>query len=441
MNEYIKMLPISIFVVIGYVKADEILTLGHSEQAAIENNYQVRSSMVQRDVLKWERNSVFGSLLPEVSFSTSYLDSEQIQNTVGGQFPDDGSGGAGPATPTQDGFNHQLAVNQPIFNGGSEVVGVLMARDALYAQEYRIEQARQDAILQIRSLYLNAVVLEERVRIERLGLEWVMGSLKRALVGYEEGVLPETEVLRWEAQKYERRGALLQSLAAAQASLTQLLLTMGEPVERRPKITLEGRAFVEKMYAALTVSSALTIKNNPSLLAALEELTVARRSVQMSLTAFLPRLNAFFQYSWPPSDDIVPQEDGFWTLGVRMDLVLFSGVQRYFDYRGSKTQHQSLKISAEQLKEGLRASLYETEVLYEGSVQEVEAARSRLDLMERTFSIVERRYEAGVSDILELLDTRIQLESAEVTYLVSMVNSIINRSEYLHAAGELKAMR
>ncbi|KMQ52055.1 outer membrane efflux protein [Chitinispirillum alkaliphilum] len=429
----------SIFLSFQAGVAEHFLTLPEAEQRGLQNNYQLLISQFEQESARWERYSALASFLPNVSFSTNWIQAEDIDIPPPNGTPGEiGVPGAQPGLFAQDGFQHQLSVTQPIFNSGAEIVSTLMAKNTLSALRHRVEETKQDMLLQIRSLYLNAIILKEQMRIDSLGLQWVEGSLERARIRFEEGVLPESELLRWQGEVFERRADIAQSRVNAQSALVQLLFAIGEPVTRRVPFELQDKNLLQELYGEIQPPSPVSVEENPSVLAAREELSVSRRTVQLALTPFLPRINAFFQYDWLPDDNFFPQEEGFWRYGIRMDLDLFAGGQRYFDYRAARNQHTTMETTYQQLLENTRASVLETEMSFESAVLEVEAARSRLELMEKTLEMMELRYEAGVVGILDLLDTRVQLESAEMVYLSGMANAIINRYEFERAAGTLK---
>ncbi len=419
-------------------KKSQILTLRKSEQLALEKNFDVQTARFELASAIWEQRGLFGNLLPTVSFQSNWFRSETPDDLPPGIEP--------PVTPgmpglTPDGFFHQLSVTQPIFNGGTELVSLLMANSTLSALQFQLKAAGQDAILDARTNYLNTILLREQIHIDSMGIEWVRGNLEQARVRFEEGLLPISEILRWEAETYDREARYRESIALYEASLAMLLLIIGEEKLSGEDISLEGVELLERMYQQLGPVPDGRVEDNPSIIAAKERLRVSERAVLLSVTPFLPNINAFFNYDWPPGNGVIPQDEGTWSIGVQLNLTLFAGGSRYAQLMQSRNELRSAEAMTTQIIRQTSVNLHRSALLFRSSLFEAEAARSRVELMRRALSSVERRYQTGLASFLELLDTQIQTESALSAYLASIVNCITRQAEYLRAAGILEETR
>ncbi|MFP4163745.1 MAG: TolC family protein [Chitinispirillaceae bacterium] len=414
----------------------QTLTLEQCERKALEQNFSLNASRYERNAVKWRKYSTVGTILPTVTLNTNWLQTQTPQISPG-QQPSPGQAPSTGATFTQDGFHHQLTVTQPIFNGGGEVVSYLLAASNLAASDFKLDAACQDAILQVRNAYFNTLLLSEQIKIDSMGLEWTRRNLHQARIRHEEGVLPPAELLRWKAEVADRRGRVIDSYASYQASLGQLLLTVGEPLELSSAVQLEDASFLEELFEKTSELPQGTSEDNPEIKAAKEELNSLNQTTFLRLTRFLPNINAFAQYDWPVQDELFAREEGFWTYGIRVNWTLFSGAKRFSDYYASKNQYLQLESQMRQLSEQNRISLFQARTLYLASRERVNSARTRLELMERSLSMMEQRYEAGLVSMSDLLDTRIQTDSAHIAYLRSLTEAVIQESEYRAAVGLL----
>lgn len=416
----------------------QTLTLEYCENKALEQNFSLQAAQYQRNSVKWQKYSTIGTILPSVSLNTNWLQTEDIQDVPSGQQPTPGQRPTTGTTFSQDGFYHQLTINQPIFNGGGEILSYFLASNNLEAANYRVKAARQDAILQVRNAYFNALLLSEQKMIDSLGLEWTRRNLYQARIRHEEGVLPPYELLRWEAEVADRRGRVISSYASYRAALSQLFLTMGQQPQESIGLQLEDASLLEQMFEASAELPEGSSENNPELQAAQEELSIARQNTFLTLTRFLPNINGFLRYDWPAQDNFIAQGESFWTYGINISWTLFSGAKRFSDYYASRNQYQQFESQFSQLAEQNRISVFQTRTLYRASREQVESAKSRLELMQRTLSMVEQRYETGLVGMSELLDVRIQTDSAYIMYLQTLVEAVITESEYRSATGQLE---
>ncbi|MFP4014564.1 MAG: TolC family protein [Chitinispirillaceae bacterium] len=416
----------------------QTLTLKYCEEKTLERNFSLQAARFQRNSVKWQKYSTIATILPSVALNTNWLETEDLQSVPSEQQPIPGQSPTTGSTFSQNGFFHQLTINQPIFNGGGEILSYFLASNNLEAANYRLRAARQDAILQVRNAYFNALLLSEQKKIDSLGLEWTRRNLYQARIRHEEGVLPPYELLRWEAEVAERRGSVINSYALYRGALSQLFLTMGQQPQESIGLQLEDASLLERLFEQSAELPEGSWENSPELLAAQEELSIARQNTFLTLTKFLPNINGFLRYDWPAQDSFFPQGESVWTYGVNINWTLFSGAKRFSDYFASRNQYQQFESQLGQLAEQNRISVIQTRTLYRASKEQVKSAKTRFELMQRTLSMMEQRYETGMVGISELLEVRIQTDSAHIMYLRSLVDALVTESEYRSATGQLE---
>ena len=155
--------------------------------------------------------------------------------------------------------------------------------------------------------------------------------------------------------------------------------------------------------------------------------------------AFLPTLSMSFTYQYSFASDRFRLSDKkrwspFSTIGLALDIPVYTGGKRYYDLRSTETQIRQLvaqRVAAEsQLRLGVMNSLSEQRK----ALEQFASARDAVATAERGHKIAEVRYKSGASTVLELNDAEMALLQARLNYSQAVYN-------YMVAVFSLDALR
>ncbi|MFQ5709859.1 MAG: TolC family protein, partial [bacterium] len=199
----------------------QIITLDQAIETALANNPTLKAARQGLSAAQHRVKESKLDLLPkaDLRFGYSRLDPATVRrgNVFVGvgralveQFnagdPNDIRPGA-----YDDNFSTNLQVVQPIYNGGANWAAVGMARAQAEGNEHALEDTKQEVILQVKTRYLRILQTQELVALAQKSLLSSEEHLKSSQKMLEVGLRNRTEVLRWEVQKANEEGRLVEA--------------------------------------------------------------------------------------------------------------------------------------------------------------------------------------------------------------------------------------
>jgi len=450
-----------ISIVFHPLTADTLLTLRKAELVALERSFPVRIDKENRSAQKWSYWNAIGGYLPKVNGSSQYL---RLGGEVTGTFPGTtpvptipgtrrmAQTGPGqpppnqPPTKTPDDFYiHELSVQQPIANGGAEIIGIRLANAAKKAAAFQSEATRQEVIFEVKNAYFDAVSAQARLDVARLSLELAQKNLAIAQIRQETGVVPITEVLRWRAQMAENDAALARAKTAVETSRLALFSAMGYSIDSTlPEIRLQTVEFFAHQCTTVTLSidtiDSIPITNNPSFKALQKGTEIANFQKQLAFTQYLPRLNGFYSLQWQATEPI-PEQDGTWYLGLSLSISLFSGFTTTSGYLQEKANYKRTLIEENEARNGFLVQARSAARAYVSTQEQLSAALLQKDLMDQTLKIMQARYESGIANQTDLLEVTISAERARIGYIQALFDCLSSRARFQLAIGTLEVFQ
>lgn len=430
-----------IMIFFSLINAENRLTLKQAERETVENNLSVHALNMEKESVKWQRLSTIGIYFPSFVYSGSYTHYD-FNGPAPFMFPgmQQGSGFLGGFYDNT--FSHQLSFNIPISNGGAEIAALRISRQTISALTLQLEDKKQQVILDIRTTYLNAVAAQEQIRVNQRSLGWARQNYNKALIKYEAEAISRSEVLRWEAEVFDRKVRLTESEADLRQLLLLLLLQMGRNIDTAyiKEVALDSLVYFEKRFDETFRFEALDLQEHPLFKALTFQEQVAKEQVRLSRAKLFPRLNGFYSMQWPADSTLVPQGQRYWMAGLRLDIPLVPGLSLFSDVKKSTTDSRRIEYVIEEKRRQLRVALEKSKAHAQAAHEEVEAARKRRDAMNETLTMMQDRYEGGLVNQTELLETALQTDIAQIGYIRTLFMYLIHKAEYFRSTGRLEVI-
>ncbi|MDX1582562.1 MAG: TolC family protein, partial [Thermoanaerobaculia bacterium] len=252
---------------------------------------------------------------------------------------------------------------------------------------------------------------------------------------FETGLIVESDLLAAEVQRAEFRQQEITAqgnLAVANARLRAVLnLPAGTQVELASDLP-------ERSFRPLPLEEQLRIgiENHPELRAGRNEEKIAALDVRKAWGRYLPRLDGFATYA-ENGDSFGEDASDDQLVGLRLSLSVFEPGRV-----GAVAEANAAKKAA---SAGLEALENEIIVRITQAWEDLQAARQRLDVAERSLSraresvrIVRDRYEEGLVTITEQLRAQTAVTRAELNHLAALHDTTIGYARLLRATGRLE---
>lgn len=396
------------------------ISLDDALRRAVDGSEAVAAAEAGLRGAEADQRSAASGWLPQLSGGLSF------RHTFASEYDDLFGSSSGASNPfsdlpfgAADTWNVDLGLKQGIYQGGSVLASVRLAKAARDVADQKLSTARASAILSAAEAYYDALLAQRLLEIAQRTAELAGTTRDNARLAAEVGRAPEYEVLRASVDAENQRVAVIdqaRTARLAEGNLRRILhLPEGEALALSTPLGDEVPDGVGASAAQLAgVADAWA--ERAGVREAELTLAEAQQSVALTRSYGLPSLAATASYGlvqYP--DTVIPDAD--WrtnaTAGLSLTVPIFAGGYVRAELAGAKADAEAARQSLE-LTRALAA--LDTADAAEG----LDAARARweatagtVEQAERAFQIATTRLEAGISTPLELADARLLLQQAQ----------------------------
>ncbi len=459
----------------------ELLTLQTAESKATENSFTVQQKRYLELAKEWEKKATISGYLPQIQYSLTYLkmlkqnvdeanaafsgimdpffglfyqlhtDSADtaILNSSLSQMGENANSPT-PNTLFQHNLTHEISLNQPISNGGVEIMAIKIAKYTKKAIELEFESTKQNAIYNTRKAYFDAISAKARTEVAIEDLEWVKANLSVAQKMKEAGKIPITDVLQWQSDLSQRESALIEAKATEKFMVLNLLHSLGIEDKASETITLESPEEFAKRFENGKTSLNGSVESSPDLMALKEYSKVAEQSKNIAISSFLPKLNAFATFSVNNKIDKAEYDgtminQGDWytskpsiTAGAVLSVPIFTGLKNSRSLKKAKYELEQSKISEKEVESQLSINLERIKLFYDAAYAGAQSAQKQMDLMKKNLDIMQSRYDGGLVNQSQLREVALGYKQTRIGYIHKLFECLLLEAEFNKNTGKLE---
>jgi outer membrane protein TolC len=306
----------------------------------------------------------------------------------------------------------RLRLVQPLFDA-SILAGHSFTRHTRDGQQLqRVAVARRLAA-EAQAAYLAVASSRSGRRTWEATLELVTESERVAQRLVDAGRATPDAVFRARADRSDVEQRLAEARetedAAARAFNQILRRPLDSPVEQLPDSLLRFELTLTEEQA---VASALSRREE--LAQAGAGIRAAEAAVRRATASFLPSVNLALDYGFQGNDLSFSRENDFAMVSIVVSWNLFNGGSDLARRQSAQLEAERLRLRRTELEDLIRLDVrqaYEAAVVAKDAIATAEA---RLAAAERSFELVRRRYEEGLTSQVEFLDARTSYTNADL---------------------------
>jgi multidrug efflux system outer membrane protein len=278
--------------------------------------------------------------------------------------------------------------------------------------------------------YLNLMALNQNLSLAKATVESREQTLKLRQTQLEYGSITPLTVHQAEAelasvqvalhQLEEQRDLQVHALAVLMGLSPKALVEMAEQgVETRPLTELDSLPLADTPAQALLV-------RRPDVLAAEQRLIAANANIGVARAALFPRisLSGLFGFQSDSVDRLLRDSAIGWNAGASIQAPIFDFGSRRAQVRISEAQQQAMLIEYQQTVRNAFREVLDALTQIQGSQKQLVAQQRQVAALRQSLSLAQKRFDAGYSSYLEILDAQRNLFNAELT----QVNMTLNRA-------------
>jgi outer membrane protein len=341
-----------------------------------------------------------------------------------------------PTTEAINTANGSITTAVSLFDGLRNVNQLRRAKMNALANQYRLDNLRDDIRLNVAVAYLQVLSNKETLKVSRAQLEATQQDLERTRAQVEEGVLPEGDLIEVQATAATQEQQIINNeneVLLSRIALAQLLqitdyqnfdiadedydIPTSEVLENSPKVIFQ---------------KALEWRNDIKFSEMNVEL--AKKDLQIAKGAQSPTLGAFFNYATRYSSNLVLPDpdnpggvytpdfgDQLWILdgisyGARIDIPFLNGFSTRNSIKRSEIDVRRAELQLEQDKLDLETNVNQAYVDVLNAAKNYEAAVKTLEARQLSYDYAKERYEVGLLNAFDfgVAQARVDNARAEV---------------------------
>jgi len=389
------------------------LTLQDSIRIALQNSRSLRTVLEDERKANARVREAKGARLPQLDISANYRRLDRVPKA---RFPS--------FDPVSGTFTFNEIEIQPIDSGTgtvslSQVVDisgvVRTATDAasLFSRiaNLDVQRTRNDVVLQVKQAFYDVLRAQELVRVAEESLRNAEVRRKLAQAAVDAGVSPKLDVMRAEAAVAAAQQAVITARNALQLAKSAFNNVLGrrvdEPVELLPvdEQVPESADFNQYLQEALAKRPEM-IQANLGISLAEKQITAAKRDQ-------LPTVVVRGQWDFNlKTSTFQPREYSFTAIAAVQFKIWDSG-QTQGRVEQARADVDKAKITIENVREGIALEVRNAYLGLQEAREKVAVAEKGLQAATESLRVARLRYEAGVSNQLELSDAELAYTQAE----------------------------
>lgn len=403
-------------------------TLQECVEYAVENNLSVEQFELDLKNAEINEKDALGNFLPNLSANTSYSSNTGFSINPTTNLP---------TNSTQNNVNAGITTSVNLFNGMRDVHQMNRAKLNTIANQYRLEDLKDDIRLNVANNYLQVISNKERLKVAQAQYAVTEQDLKRTKELVASGVVPQGDLLDIEATAASQEQQIVNAegqVLISKIALAQLMQitdyenfdTADESYEIPPSDILSNSP--NTIFA-----KALEFRNDIKFSKASVE--VAEKDLQISKGALLPTLGAFANYgtrysdvaripvaglpAGSPPEFFTPNfTDQLWifdgvSYGVQLNVPIFNGFSTRNNIERSKIDVERAKLQFEQDKLALENDVTQVYVDAKTFAKAYEAAEKTLAARRLAYQYAKERFDVGLMNSFLFSQAQARVDNAE----------------------------
>jgi outer membrane protein TolC len=392
----------------------------------------------QTETARGERWKELSELLPNVSAKVQ--ENVQTQSLAALGFnklfpllsPGGSSGNLPRITPAFNYFDARVSLSQSLFNF-KNLERERAAFESVKAAQFSYKDAREIVVLAVGNAYLQSIAASARVETAEAQVKNAQALFDKASDQQKAGLVPAIDALRSQVELQTRQ----QQFIVARNDLAKLRLSVARVIGLAP-----GQEFVLTEKAPYQALTPLPLE------AYLQHAYTARADYQAAAShvraAELSRRGAAAG-RYPTIDlnanlgdiGVTPsQSNGTWQVNGGINIPIFAGNRVHSDVLETDAQLKQARSQLGDLRGRIDYEVRSALLDLNAAAEQVEVARSSVDLAEQALAQSQDRFSAGVADNLEVVQAQEALAGAHESYIQSLYAHNLSKVELAYAIGD-----
>ncbi|MGH9494463.1 MAG: TolC family protein [Candidatus Sulfotelmatobacter sp.] len=335
-------------------------------------------------------------------------------------------------TPAFNYFDARASLKQSIFNYRN-IEKERSATEALKASQFSYKDAREMVVLAVGNAYLQAIAATSRVETAEAQVKSSQALSDKASDQLKAGLTPAIDALRAQVELQSRQQQLIvarNNLAKSNLSVARVIgLALGQQfvlTEKAPYQALTPLPLDTYLQHAYT--------SRADYQAAMAQVRSAELSKKGAAAGRYPTID--FNANYGDIGVTPSQSNGTWQVNGGINIPIFAGNRAHSDVLEADAQLKQARAQVGDLRGKIDYQVRTALLDLNAAAEQVDVARSSVDLAEQALAQSQDRFTAGVADNLEVVQAQESVASAHESYIQSLYAHNLAKVELAYAIGD-----
>ncbi len=329
-------------------------------------------------------------------------------------------------------FDARVSLGQSLFNF-KNLERERAATESEKAAKFTYKDAREMVVLAVGNTYLQAIAASARVETAEAQVKAAQALSDKAADQKKAGLTPAIDALRAQVELQTRQQQFIvarNDLAKSNLSVSRIIglppgqnfvLTEKAPYQALAPLPLE--IYLQRAYAGRS--------DYQSAMARVRSAELSRRAASAGRYPSLDLGANFGDMGVAPG-----QSNGTWQVNGGLNIPIFAGNRVHSDVLEADAQLKQARSQLGDLRGRIDYEVRTALLDLNAAAEQVEVARSSVDLAEQALAQSQDRFTAGVTDNLEVVQAQEAVASAHETYIQSLYAHNLAKVELAYAIGD-----
>ncbi|MBP1779132.1 MAG: putative Outer rane efflux protein precursor, partial [candidate division NC10 bacterium] len=318
-------------------------------------------------------------------------------------------------------------------------LGYQQAQLGQHAAEQGQLRAEQEIIFGVIRAYSAVLLSREALATVRAAVRTAEANLAAAESRYEAGVVVASDALAARVRLARLREEAIAAANQVRLSHAALNEAMGLPLNHGHRV-IGQLELAPPLYEQLDGLEAMARTHRPDYRQVDLEAQRLEKDILRAKGALLPTMHLMGNYEIN-NQNVASNGQDSWSVGVVLNLNLFNGGGDRARIVEAQANHQRAVAQRERVANAIGLEVHDAFLAYQTARERVGVAREAVTQAEESLRIVQDRYDAGLTTIVELLDSETALTAVRTNLTRALYDATVSQARLDLSLGRLDRAR
>ncbi len=430
-----------LMLLVGSSRAGEQLTLKEVLDLAEKNNKEIRLARANLKLASAQKKEAISTALPKVNLQLNY--NRNFLQNIFYFTTQDPQTGQNVTRSFKASFNNEYqmnaVLNQTIYSFGKVGNAIKAAGYFTRFTSHQYEAEWQRVITQVKKAFYQALLLKKVWEVAQQSEISALDNYNNVKLKFDNGVVSEFELLQAETRWKNAIPETMKARKNYEIAINNLKVLVDIPL--RKEIELVGNLENYQPFIPDSMDYRIVFEQRPDYQALQWEKKLREKKVAVEYANHLPTLSGSLIYTYGARSDEfrLDNSNDNVILGINLSVPIFTGGYTSAQVQKARVEVEKVKIRIALANDNIRVELQNILLRMREARERITAAAKSVESARRAFEIAETRVQNGLATQLELKDSRVLLDQAQLTFFSAIYDYLNAKFDWDQATGQVRA--